>query len=70
MIPAWPRNTQLKCNRLERSRDSAISVIGRVDARDLAFSSFFGSVEMTRMQLDVIEHEPRKTAESGLEVMQ
>jgi len=27
-------------------------------------------VEITGMQLDVIEHEPRKTADRGLEVVQ
>jgi transglutaminase-like putative cysteine protease len=32
------------------------------DAKDVAFSTFFGAVEMTRKQISVIEHEPRRTA--------
>jgi transglutaminase-like putative cysteine protease len=40
------------------------------DAKDVAFSTIFGSVEMTRMVLDVHEHEPRKTADSGNAVVQ
>lgn len=39
------------------------------DAKDVAFSTFFGDVTMTRMQIDVLEHEPRKTADSGREVV-
>ena len=33
------------------------------DAKDVAFSTIFGAVEMTRMELNVLEHEPRRTAE-------
>ena len=40
------------------------------DAKDVAFSTFFGNVSMTRMQIDVLEHEPRKTADSGREVVE
>ena len=40
------------------------------DAKDVAFSTIFGSVEMTRMVLNVHEHEPRKTADSGNAVVQ
>lgn len=35
------------------------------DAKDVAFSTFFGSVEMTRKDITVLEHEPRKTPNSG-----
>ena len=34
------------------------------DAKDVAFSTFFGSVEMTRKQVSVLEHEPRAMPES------
>jgi transglutaminase-like putative cysteine protease len=40
------------------------------DAKDVAFSTFFGSVEMTRMEVSVLEHEPRKTADSGKAVLE
>ncbi|MEO5672793.1 MAG: transglutaminase family protein [Ramlibacter sp.] len=40
------------------------------DAKDVAFSTFFGSVVMTRMELQVLEHEPRKTADSGKAVLE
>ena len=40
------------------------------DAKDVAFSTYFGDVTMTRMQIDVLEHEPRKTADSGREVVE
>ena len=40
------------------------------DAKDVAFSTIFGSVEMTRMQLSVLEHEPRKTPDSGRAVVE
>jgi transglutaminase-like putative cysteine protease len=40
------------------------------DAKDVAFSTFFGSVEMTRMQVNVYEHEPRTTANSGKAVIE
>ena len=40
------------------------------DAKDVAFSTFFGAVEMTRMQIDVLEHEPRRTADSGKAVVE
>lgn len=35
------------------------------DAKDVAFSTFFGAVEMTRMEIKVLEHEPRTTPNSG-----
>ncbi len=31
------------------------------DAKDVAFSTFFGSVAMTRQQVSVLEHDPRAT---------
>jgi transglutaminase-like putative cysteine protease len=40
------------------------------DAKDVAFSTIFGSVEMTRMELNVHEHEPRKTPDSGRAVVE
>ena len=40
------------------------------DAKDVAFSTFFGAVEMTRMQIDVLEHETRRTANSGKAVVE
>jgi transglutaminase-like putative cysteine protease len=40
------------------------------DAKDVAFSTFFGSVEMTRKEVNVLEHEPRKTADSGKAVLE
>jgi transglutaminase-like putative cysteine protease len=40
------------------------------DAKDVAFSTMFGEVEMTRMELSVLEHEPRKTADSGQAVVE
>jgi transglutaminase-like putative cysteine protease len=40
------------------------------DAKDVAFSTFFGVVKMTRMELSVLEHEPRKTADSGRAVLE
>jgi len=40
------------------------------DAKDVAFSTFFGEVEMTRMRIDVREHEPRNTADSGRAVVE
>lgn len=35
------------------------------DAKDVAFSTFFGAVEMTRIDVKVLEHEPRTTPNSG-----
>jgi transglutaminase-like putative cysteine protease len=35
------------------------------DAKDVAFSTFFGAVEMTRKETNVLEHEPRRTASSS-----
>jgi transglutaminase-like putative cysteine protease len=35
------------------------------DAKDVAFSTFFGDVNMTRKEIIVTEHEPRQTADSG-----
>src|SRR5215208_6216960 len=40
------------------------------DAKDVAFSTFFGSVEMTRKEVNVLEHDPRKTADSGKAVVE
>ena len=40
------------------------------DAKDVAFSTFFGAVDMTRMEINVLEHEPRKTASSGKAVVE
>jgi transglutaminase-like putative cysteine protease len=40
------------------------------DAKDVAFSTFFGDVEMTRMEVKVFEHEPRSTADSGEAVLE
>jgi hypothetical protein len=40
------------------------------DAKDVAFSTFFGAVEMTRMEINVLEHEPRKSANSGQGVVE
>jgi transglutaminase-like putative cysteine protease len=40
------------------------------DAKDVAFSTFFGAVDMTRMELNVLEHEPRRTPNSGQAVVE
>ncbi|NKE66776.1 transglutaminase family protein [Ramlibacter sp. RBP-2] len=40
------------------------------DAKDVAFSTFFGAVEMTRMEVRVLEHEPRTTPNSGEAVVE
>jgi transglutaminase-like putative cysteine protease len=40
------------------------------DAKDVAFSTFFGAVEMTRMEIKVLEHEPRTTPNSGEAVVE
>jgi transglutaminase-like putative cysteine protease len=40
------------------------------DAKDVAFCTFFGSVEMTRKQVSVLEHEPRSTPGSGEAVLE
>ncbi|MEO5671585.1 MAG: transglutaminase family protein [Ramlibacter sp.] len=40
------------------------------DAKDVAFSTFFGAVEMTRMELSVFEHEPRTTPDSGKAILE
>jgi hypothetical protein len=40
------------------------------DAKDVAFSTFFGAIEMTRKEVNVLEHEPRKTADSGKAVVE
>ena len=40
------------------------------DAKDVAFSTFFGAVDMTRMEINVLEHEPRRTASSGKAVVE
>jgi len=40
------------------------------DAKDVAFSTFFGEMEMTRKDIMVFEHEPRTTASSGKAVLE
>ena len=40
------------------------------DAKDVAFSTFFGAVEMTRREIKVLEHEPRTTPNSGEAVVE
>jgi len=35
------------------------------DAKDVAFSTFFGGVEMTRKEISVLEHDPRGRVPSG-----
>jgi transglutaminase-like putative cysteine protease len=35
------------------------------DAKDVAFSTFFGAVEMTRKEVSVLEHDPRGRPPSG-----
>jgi transglutaminase-like putative cysteine protease len=40
------------------------------DAKDVAFSTFFGAVEMSRKEVNVIEHDPRRTADSGKAVLE
>ncbi len=40
------------------------------DAKDVAFSTFFGAVDMTRMEINVLEHEPRRAASSGEAVVE
>jgi transglutaminase-like putative cysteine protease len=40
------------------------------DAKDVAFSTFFGAVKMTRKETNVVEHEPRMPADSGQQVLE
>jgi transglutaminase-like putative cysteine protease len=40
------------------------------DAKDVAFSTIFGAVEMTRMEISVLEHDPRRGASSGPAALQ
>jgi transglutaminase-like putative cysteine protease len=40
------------------------------DAKDVAFSTFFGEMQMTRMEIIVLEREPRTTANSGTAVLE
>ncbi len=40
------------------------------DAKDVAFSTFFGAVEMTRKEVKVVEHDLRNSADSGEAVLQ
>jgi hypothetical protein len=49
--------------------DRLVRIATGGDAKDVAFSTFFGSVEMTRKEVNVLEHEPRKTADSGKAVL-
>lgn len=37
------------------------------DAKDVAFSTIFGSLRMTRKEVNVLEHDPRGRAPSGVE---
>jgi transglutaminase-like putative cysteine protease len=39
------------------------------DAKDVAFCTFFGSMEMTRKSVTVLEHEPRTAPSSGAAVL-
>jgi transglutaminase-like putative cysteine protease len=45
--------------------DRLVRIGTGLDAKDVAFSTFFGSVEMTRMEIHVLEHEPRRSPSSG-----
>jgi transglutaminase-like putative cysteine protease len=40
------------------------------DAKDVAFSTFFGQMEMTRKEISVLEREPRTTPNSGKAVLE
>ena len=40
------------------------------DAKDVAFSTIFGSLRMTRKEVNVFEHDPRGRAPSGVESLQ
>ncbi|MDB5883765.1 MAG: hypothetical protein JWP43_3643, partial [Ramlibacter sp.] len=40
------------------------------DAKDVAFSTFFGQMEMTRKEITVLEREPRATPNSGKAVLE
>ncbi|MBG9389042.1 transglutaminase-like domain-containing protein [Caenimonas aquaedulcis] len=40
------------------------------DAKDVAFSTFYGAVTMTRKEIMVTEHEPRVTPDSGPEIVE
>ena len=40
------------------------------DAKDVAFSTFYGGVNMTRKEIMVTEHEPRTTPDSGPQVVE
>jgi transglutaminase-like putative cysteine protease len=40
------------------------------DAKDVAFATYFGSIELARKEITVLEHEPRKTANSGRAVLE
>jgi len=45
--------------------DRLVRIGTGMDAKDVAFSTFFGLVEMRRMEIQVLEHEPRTTPNSG-----
>jgi len=49
--------------------DRLVRIGTGLDAKDVAFSTFFGAVDMTRMEIHVQEHEPRTTANSGAAVL-
>jgi hypothetical protein len=40
------------------------------DAKDVAFSTIFGSLRMTRKEVNVFEHDPRGRVPSGEESLQ
>jgi transglutaminase-like putative cysteine protease len=40
------------------------------DAKDVAFSTIFGNVRMTRKEVNVLEHDPRGRVSSGIEALQ
>jgi transglutaminase-like putative cysteine protease len=45
--------------------DRLVRIGTGLDAKDVAFSTYFGEVEMTRMEIHVQEHEARRAADSG-----
>jgi transglutaminase-like putative cysteine protease len=50
--------------------DRLVRIGTGADAKDVAFSTFFGAVEMTRKDVIVLEHEPRTRPVSGEAVLQ
>jgi transglutaminase-like putative cysteine protease len=45
--------------------DRLVRIGTGLDAKDVAFSTYFGEVEMTRMEIHVQEHEARRATDSG-----